>query len=802
MKERKDSYSLEEISQWTSETSDVLIPPFQRGLVWKPRQVELLWDSILRGFPIGSFVFSEIPTANEREQSLEEKQYYLIDGQQRFNAIALGYNAYQEEHPNTIVWFDLCQDDAKTNSTRSTRKYWVKLTTKSHPWGYKNDDECSTLSAKDRREALTNFGLKNIYKQDFNLKQTYPTSVKCPIPLHWLLKAPIENSDEFVKYVLGEYRSNKVNNEYKIPFITSDTEFVDLCKKYYDCFFRLKEYTIKVNLLSSRALEEEIESENSDMSDIEVLFNRIGAGGTPISEGELIYSAIKAYWPKEVKERNDELAAMYMPPVTLIMLAFRLSLTSQEDTSFKGNPSIKRIRQIAKEKGDLYKKVINFYENAENLLKKVESWLISGDVPPVIRTGMARRCPDLYLLLIFMAQKGIVNNEENEKLIQALSYYVYWFGKDNCTKCVNTIFSNIKDATSENIRSKVIESLLVLIQKQLIEVLYEPNYISFTFGEIKKDSKWRPWSNNTSSKPWWHVWNIICYNRELLLYAQRMYLNSNFSRYDPARLDMWDEHNRPWDFDHIIPQDWIHQKSSRRKEYTSYCEAWLNYNGNLAAIPFELNRSKSNRAEWEEYVNNKKILLCDDEIENFGVLFRKNIQNDQEQAYRFAVKTKERTIRIYQECYNLLSRIFERGIFELVDSDVKLLKRKCIIESLLSVLKKTLQEPAQVFYTYNGEEYKIEQELEWAMSELTVGIIIGNKMPCVYFQDLGDEGGYKYLVGIGKAPNSSKDGEIQLIDGYIKPNDEWWYINTELEEITSVEKIANEIKKLVEYINS
>ena len=32
------------------------IPSLQRGAVWKPQQVELLWDSILRGFPIGALV--------------------------------------------------------------------------------------------------------------------------------------------------------------------------------------------------------------------------------------------------------------------------------------------------------------------------------------------------------------------------------------------------------------------------------------------------------------------------------------------------------------------------------------------------------------------------------------------------------------------------------------------------------------------------------------------------------------------------------------------------------------------------
>ena len=80
----KDKYSLNEIASWVEDNSDVEIPALQRGLVWKPNQVELLWDSILRGFPIGSFMLSE----TDKQQN----SYYLMDGQQRFNAIAIGYN--------------------------------------------------------------------------------------------------------------------------------------------------------------------------------------------------------------------------------------------------------------------------------------------------------------------------------------------------------------------------------------------------------------------------------------------------------------------------------------------------------------------------------------------------------------------------------------------------------------------------------------------------------------------------------------------------------------------------------------
>jgi hypothetical protein len=35
-----------------------VLPPLQRGPVWKPGQVERLWDSLVRGLPVGSLLLS------------------------------------------------------------------------------------------------------------------------------------------------------------------------------------------------------------------------------------------------------------------------------------------------------------------------------------------------------------------------------------------------------------------------------------------------------------------------------------------------------------------------------------------------------------------------------------------------------------------------------------------------------------------------------------------------------------------------------------------------------------------------
>ena len=82
-------YSLEEISKWQlSENNNIKLPALQRSFVWKPYQIETIWDSILRGFPIGSFLLS-----NSNNEDL-----FLLDGQQRATSIALGfYNPWEND---------------------------------------------------------------------------------------------------------------------------------------------------------------------------------------------------------------------------------------------------------------------------------------------------------------------------------------------------------------------------------------------------------------------------------------------------------------------------------------------------------------------------------------------------------------------------------------------------------------------------------------------------------------------------------------------------------------------------------
>jgi hypothetical protein len=82
-------------------------------------------------------------------------------------------------------------------------------------------------------------------------------------------------------------------------------------------------------------------------------------------------------------------------------------------------------------------------------------------------------------------------------------------------------------------------------------------------------------------------------NGELLLYAQRSLLAKRFPDYDPARRELWDSHNRPWDFDHILGSYYLYYG---RGGFKAICDEWAPTIANLRAWPFEDNLSDSQQS--------------------------------------------------------------------------------------------------------------------------------------------------------------------------------------------------------------
>lgn len=807
----KTEWTLKEMSNWTRTDSEVRIPAIQRGLVWKPHQVELLWDSILRQFPIGAFTLSHLHTEGT-------DIYNLIDGQQRWNAVGLGYGTLS--HEDCILWFDLKPDDKVWGNSKTTRKYIIRATTKAHPWGYKANDDCNTLNTAQKRVALQEFGVNtdNEYKGTISLTETYPIESELSIPLCWMIVAGEEHSEDkdgFVKCIMDKIEENKTSRKFKLKQVDEIND--GLIVKYYEAFKSLSHYKVPtINIL-----QETIDNESEDkgeagaLSDIEILFNRIGTGGTPITQSELMYSAVKAYWPK-LAEENDRLAKLYMPPHTLISLAFQLVLSSM-GKGLERTPSVAKIRKLASDDG--VREAINqLYLNdgkdsiMSHILVTVDHWLTNYDkIPKVLRTTIARKSPEVYLLLMIFAKWKIDTKNEDESLFRATAYYLHWMVGDKFG-VANSIYQAVAKAKNEVSKwgNIIKQELLMSCVRGNITPLLSPEAFKGLFT-IEGDKNWRPNGNGRGSMPWWPLWKTVSYNREMLLYAQREYMCKKFPNYDPARQDLWEDKNRPWDFDHIIPQDWIHRYRSHRQAYTNYCEVWKNNNGNMAAIPFWVNRAKSNEANWEEYKKNPIGLLADEQISDFGKLFNAMLNGDAKQAKCFAGKTFTRMYKIYKEVYALLEPVdFRVGEITFIEKG-GIKNRNERMTTIRDILVKE-DFTAGIYYLYGNIEYPQNNIDDWTKDWMSCGCITENKYYAAFTMVLHSDGsiGDKIEIGLRRLPQTAErsgkvtEGQLQKLRRYetyelYEDNNPWWHICKEISIDTDNDIIINELKELAKF---
>ncbi len=158
---------LEYVSSFFDENCIIQLPPIQRNSVWNVIQVERLWDSILRGFPIGSFLLSERTEGDHSRNILSKEQvisndsgYFLLDGQQRTRSILMGFKPTD----NSRLWIDLNPNLNFDNMEYNDRKFLLRLVSKYQPWGMRDNKP----SDKIDEYLEIDFGIKKNCLYGFN----------------------------------------------------------------------------------------------------------------------------------------------------------------------------------------------------------------------------------------------------------------------------------------------------------------------------------------------------------------------------------------------------------------------------------------------------------------------------------------------------------------------------------------------------------------------------------------------------------------------------------------------------------
>ncbi|MGI8757282.1 MAG: DUF262 domain-containing protein, partial [Acidimicrobiales bacterium] len=114
----------------------VRTPPFQRGFRWNERDVRDLFDSIWRGFPIGSLLLWERPAPAARiafgsltvEAPATQDALWVVDGQHRLTALVATLTEHPHPAPAFQLFFDLDERQlVRRRGRRIPPPHWLEL---------------------------------------------------------------------------------------------------------------------------------------------------------------------------------------------------------------------------------------------------------------------------------------------------------------------------------------------------------------------------------------------------------------------------------------------------------------------------------------------------------------------------------------------------------------------------------------------------------------------------------------------------------------------------------------------------
>lgn len=719
--DKNNSYhilTLKDVASWTpfidlekANNSEIIagIPSLQRGAVWEPQQIEMLWDSIMRGFPIGSIVIAQrIKNQNDKRhdarandtESSPPATHHILDGQQRCNAITWGFvDPWNKKLSDDVVlWLDLKPDTRLLKN--STRKYLFRVTTKAHPWGFRHDDQAGNLTTENIRIAMNDFKKLHLNQEiwpegiraDLISKEAIdndrvkrppprlamPHDAGFPVPVSLLLK----------HFKDGHLNLDELKDEPMMTVIM--TKSGDLEKEKID----FSHIELGLSMVErARLVALHVPEIVNGIDDIEQIFQRLNMQGTPLDAEELAYSVIKAYWTDIEKiMRKLPVNLHHSTEARLVSLGVRVALTESGADKLTSKRDVEQIRNIFKDnsaneiKSDENIKAKNliepFFKNGEfeKSLKWIDDNFRYNDsrnfgLPAYLRSSLAWSSLDVFAWLMLLAKRNNyepITDAKLTKKIIGIALTIHWFGVDK-VDAVNALPKHLNDLSSmaiselkdsENRKTFIrtplnptdIEEALQLNENSKKNQL--ENWSSFWQGVVVRDEHGVVLQEEKRAKrerEYGLFIEKLRNEREFLIYAQRGYIEHNFGDFDPSNKLMWKGHNRPWDYDHILPSNSIGGTGNGTLTFTKICQAWQSSIGNLTAVDFTFNRSSHDTVDaYEKYAkkNDGKFDIFSDKIDAF--VMKHEQTNDEECARKFVLAAKERLIAIYSEWYSTL----------------------------------------------------------------------------------------------------------------------------------------------------
>ncbi len=769
------------------------IPAVQRGKVWNAARVEALWDSIYRNIPIGALVV--------RRQEGELNKYDLLDGQQRSNAIALGYSysafsKKDDEKYNSILWIDL----KKANDG----KYRFHVTTAAHPWGYKvSGDETKNelIELSDRRRVSKEINLEEGQVKPYPY-QLYPVKADAPVP-YAILRECVERGEGMDGLLEALMKAGVNVQAYeKVKALEKIINFTDISKKVQ----AVREYS--VTLLDASGVEE---------NDVALYFTRIGKGGVVPSKEELAYSVLKAKLGADFRKIIEDIRVKYglAQSFRLASLAIRLYKSSEKE--FYTGSIFDAVQEMCRDSGDGDGvEHSRFYDFVRNEFGALVEKVVDNGKAKLTQWHLTRYAMghdgDVFLLLLL-----------NER------YKPCCFSGFDIYGLASLVF-NYADQTDYAIKKMLAEGVQVGIARLSEEWRYSSARMSLPVCpdeyakllELLEDpdfwvEKFQTWKNEYPRaaefiKSGYGNGRAL----DILIYACRESKENKQFGYD-ANLEIWTEESCPWDYDHIMPRNTIGKMNKTKgKKEKEVCEWLENSIGNLAPIPFSLNRSLSDAARTNSYPYSKMsteqeaLCLCDET--NGKCNLEGMWSGERIDPLVFCRSTVQRFVRIYKKWYSDLGiaevldfgKVFNTGDDKKTEMEDEVIRRFRIFGEFRNGI---LNNESVAFETIGagGKENEIESD-DYRAFCASDYILLSQRLNGFVIAILKHRTERAWTIGLRKLReearvNSELKDKIESISEYKKlgfhEGDQVWYLYKKVEEDVHVLREEEEDEQVI-----
>ncbi|WP_066347034.1 DUF262 domain-containing protein [Aliarcobacter cryaerophilus] len=271
----------------------MLLPAIQRRFVWDTNQIEILFDSIMRDYPIGSFLFWEVTPQSFSNYAFYEfmKDYHQRDNQ--FNKLAP--KSFKPEEP--IIGVLDGQQRLSSIYIGLVGTYTYKLPY--YGW--------NTENAFPKRFLYINLLYKQIKEENSPLYEfkflTENESNECSNIEYWFKVSEIlnwngaEDNDDWFDNAFDELKNSEVDGSFPADVIGA----FEKSKK------DIKRTLAKLyNKLHIEEILNYFEVQSDDIDAVLEIFARVNSGGKILSKSDLLFSTIVAHW-NEGRDMMEEI---------------------------------------------------------------------------------------------------------------------------------------------------------------------------------------------------------------------------------------------------------------------------------------------------------------------------------------------------------------------------------------------------------------------------------------------------------------------------------------------------------------